>query len=114
MWNVVATEVVAHFPAAVQVLLVQMAVAEATGVELARLGGDKRGDPRSALARQTAMYLCRLVFEMSPMQIGQAFGRDRKTVCHALLRVEELREDYEFDRRLGWLEASLRRIGRRP
>jgi chromosomal replication initiation ATPase DnaA len=56
-----------------------------------------------------AMYLCRLVFAMKLSQVGEAFGRDRKTVHHALLRVEELREDYEFDRAMSLLEAGLSR-----
>jgi len=104
-----------HFSAAGQrALLVQIAVAEVTGVELARICGAKRGDRRSALARQTAMYLCHLVFRMNRAQVGQAFGRDRKTVCHALQRIEELREDFEFDRTLAWLESGLRRAGGRP
>jgi len=97
-----------------QALLVQMAVAEVTGVELARICGAKRGDSRSALARQTAMYLCHLVFRMNRAQVGVAFGRDRKTVCHALERIEELREDVEFDRMLAWLESSLSRAEDRP
>ena len=95
-------------------LVVQMAVAEVTGVELARICGATRGDRKAALARQMAMYLCHLVFRMNRAEVGHAFGRDRKTVCHALQRIEELREDFEFDRSLGWLESSLRRVGDRP
>jgi chromosomal replication initiation ATPase DnaA len=95
-----------------QVLLVQMAVAEATGVGLAEIGSDKRGDPRTAFARQMAMYLCHLVFEMSAYKLADAFGRDRTTVRHALHRIEELREDRDLDRMLSWLETMLRRAGR--
>ena len=113
MWNSVAVEV--QFTAAAhRALLVQMAVAEVMGVELGRIGDHIRGDPKSALARQVAMYLCRMAFEMNLSQIGQAFGRDRHTVRHALQRVEDLREDREFDRAIAWLESSLRRIGGRP
>lgn len=109
------TAVRPHFSVTVQrALLVQMAVAEVWNVELGRIGGCRRGDPRCALARQTAMYLCRLVFNMKVAQIGVAFGRDRKTVRHAVRRIEELREDYEFDRTLTWLEASLNGLGGRP
>jgi chromosomal replication initiation ATPase DnaA len=95
-----------------QVLLVQMAVAEVTGVGLAEIGSDKRGGPNTAFARQMAMYLCHLVFEMSARRVGDAFGRDRATVRHALNRIEELRENRELDRTLNWLEAMLRRAGR--
>ena len=114
MWNEMAAGSEPHFLVAGQrALLVQMAVAETTGVDLTQICAAKRGDPKSALARQMAMYLCHLVFEMNRTQVGLAFGRDRKTVRHALQRIEDLREDYEFDRALSWLESSLRNIGGR-
>lgn len=94
------------------VLLVQMAVAEVTGVGLTDLASGKRGGAQAAFARQTAMYLCHLVFRMSARRVAEAFGRDRTTVRHALHRIEELREDRELDRVLNWLEAMLRRAGR--
>jgi len=94
-----------------QALLVQMAVAEVTGVALTELCANRRGDPRTAFARQMAMYLCHLSFAMSLTQIGQSFGRDRTTVSHAIHRIEDLREDRELDRILYWLEARLRRSG---
>jgi len=94
-------------------LLVQVAVAELTGVELVRICTDKRGHPRAATARQMAMYLCHLVFDMNASSVGRLFGRDRRTVRYALQRIEDLREDPELDRTLAWLEASLRRTGGR-
>lgn len=99
MWN----ELVLH------ALLAQLVVAQATGVGLAEMSAVGRVDARSTLARQMAIYLCLLAFAMRPSQIARAFGRDRKTVRHALLRVEELREDYEFDRAMSLLEAGLSR-----
>jgi hypothetical protein len=92
-------------------LLAQMTVAEVTGVALTDLCGDKRGGPKAAFARQTAMYLCHLVFAMNFADIARAFGRDRTTIRHALRRIEEAREQSEFDRSLQWLEAALRRAG---
>lgn len=94
-------------------LLVQMAVAEVTGVDLARICGPGRGDCQAALARQMAIYLCRLLYAMSLTELGEAFGRDRTTASHAVQRIEDLREDPELDRTLSWLEASLRRAGAR-
>ncbi len=94
-----------------QALLVQIAVAQVTGVRLAALCGPVRGDVRSAFARQTAMYLCRLVFAMSLADIALAFGRDRSTAKHAIQRIEEAREHPEIDRRLAWWEATLRYRG---
>jgi chromosomal replication initiation ATPase DnaA len=114
MWNELSVRSGPHFLVAGQrALLVQMAVAELTGVEVTQICAAKRGDPKSAQARQMAMYLCHLVFGMNRTQVGQAFGRDRKTVRHALQRIEDLREDREFDRALSWLESSLRKIGGR-
>ena len=92
-------------------LLVQIAVAEVTGVHLAALCAGVRGDARSAFARQMAMYLCRLVFDMSLGDIAAAFGRDRSTAAHAIRRIEEAREQPEIDRCTAWLEAALRRAG---
>jgi len=94
-----------------QVLLVQMAVAELTGVGLTEICGTDRGSPGTAVARQLAMYLCHLVLSMSRNEVGRAFGRDRTTVSHAIHRIEDLREDSEFERQLLWLEATLRRAG---
>jgi chromosomal replication initiation ATPase DnaA len=95
-----------------RVLLVQTAVAEVTGVALAQLASEKRGNLRAAFARQMAMYLCHLVFDLNARRLSDAFGRDRATVRHALRRVEDLRENREFDRTLRWLEEMLRRSGR--
>lgn len=92
-------------------LLVQIAVAEVTGVRLTALCDGSRGDARSAFARQMAMYLCRLVYDMSLGDIALAFGRDRSTAAHAIRRIEEAREQPEIDRTTTWLEAALRRAG---
>lgn len=92
-------------------LLAQMTVAEVTGVALMEICADKRGGSRAAFARQTAMYLCHLVFAMNCADIARAFGRDRTTIRHAVRRIEEAREHPDFDRSLQWLEATLRRAG---
>ena len=90
-------------------LLAQMTVAEVTGITLLDLRNVKRGGAQAAFARQTAMYLCHLVFEMNCSAIARAFGRDRTTIRYAVRRIEEAREHPEFDRSLQWLEATLRR-----
>lgn len=92
-------------------LLVQITVAEMTGVRLTALCGEGRGAVRAAFARQMAMYLCRLVFAMSLSDIAMAFGRDRSTAKHAIQRIEEAREHPDVDRRLAWMEAALQRAG---
>lgn len=91
-------------------LLAQMAVAEGLAVPLPVLCGESRGGREAAFARQTAMYLCRLVFNMSLTEIADAFGRDRTTAAHAVRRIEEAREDPQFDSTLERLEAALQHL----
>lgn len=93
-------------------LMAQMAVAEGMGVPLLALCDQRRGGREAAFARQTAMYLCRLAFDMSLTEIAETFGRDRTTAAYAVRRIEEAREDPEFDRMLGRLETALQRLVR--
>ena len=95
-----------------QAWLVQAAVAHVSGVALKDLCATTRRPPKAALARQIAMYLCHIVFKMSPAEVARIFGRDPSTVKYALGRIEEMREEPELDRTLDWLEAMLRRAGR--
>ena len=92
--------------------LVQATVAHSTGVALKDLCARTRRPPKVAFARQIAMYLSHIVFQMSPTEVAQIFGRDPSTVVHALRRIEELREDPALDRTLDWLEAMLNRAAR--
>ena len=89
--------------------LVQATVAHVTGVALKDLCARTRRGPKVAFARQIAMYLSHIVFEMNQRQVARAFGRDRSTAAHAIRHIEELREDPEVDRMLGLLEALLMR-----
>lgn len=93
------------------VLLVQMAVAGMMGVRLTDLGAAQRGGAQAAFARQIAMYLCRMVFDMSLHTIATAFGRDRTTAAHAIRRIEAARDNPDLDRQLAWLEAALVQAG---
>ncbi|NNJ46980.1 MAG: chromosomal replication initiator protein DnaA, partial [Acidimicrobiia bacterium] len=66
------------------------ATAAATGLSPADLIGPSRRQPL-VRARQTAMYLCRELTDLSLPKIGRAFGgRDHTTVMHALDRVKAL------------------------
>lgn len=95
-----------------QAWLVQAVVSHITGVALHDLCANTRRCPRAAFARQIAMYLCHIVFAMSPSGVARVFGRDPSTVTHAMRRIEELREDPELDRTLIWIEAMLNRAWR--
>jgi len=68
----------------------------------------RRGSAEAALARQVAMYLCHIAFELSLARVAQAFGRDRSTVAHACHRIEDRRDDEAFDHWISALEATLR------
>ncbi len=92
-----------------QVWLVQAASSHVFGVALGELCAATRRAPRAALARQVAMYLCHVVFRIGVSQIARAFGRDPSTVSHALARIEDMRDDGEFDRTVGLLETMLDR-----
>lgn len=99
-------------PGGARAYLAQMAVCEAFDIHLAALFAEGRGRRPVSFARQTAMYLCRLVFAMRLCEIALCFGRDRTTVAHAIDHIEEAREDIVFDAKLRLLEAVLRDITR--
>jgi chromosomal replication initiator protein len=66
------------------------ATAAATGLSPTDLIGPSRRQPL-VRARQTAMYLCRELTDLSLPKIGRAFGgRDHTTVMHALDRIKAL------------------------
>ncbi|MEM9028062.1 MAG: helix-turn-helix domain-containing protein [Pseudomonadota bacterium] len=65
-----------------------------------------RGRARVARARQVAMYLAHTACGRSLTEVGQMFERDRTTVAHACVVIEEAREDAEFDRAVDLLELS--------
>ena len=93
--------------------MTQILVAEAYGVEVDEIRAATRRAPQAALARQIAMYLAHVVFSMSIGVVAQAFARDRSTVCHAIQRVEAMRDDPDLDRTLGWLETLLHALAER-
>ncbi len=68
----------------------------------------KRGAASAAFARQVAIYLCHVGFELSLARIAAAFGRDRSTVAYACHAIEDRREEPQFDLWIGGLEAMLR------
>lgn len=71
-----------------------------------------RGRAEVAFARQVAMYLCHVGFELSLARVAAAFGRDRSTVAHACHIVEDRREHWNFDRWISLLEATIRNAPR--
>lgn len=83
-------------------------VGMATGVEPHAIHAPQRASMEAALARQMAMYLAHTVFSWSMSRVGEAFDRDRTTASHACHRVEDLRDDAQFDSLLLKLELCAR------
>lgn len=88
--------------------LTREAVAFAFGIEPDAIDHPTRGASHIALARQVAMYLTHISFELSLSRVAQAFRRDRTTASHACHVIEDRRDDPEFDAQLDRLEAFLR------
>jgi chromosomal replication initiation ATPase DnaA len=88
--------------------LAQSAVAYAFSVPLDEMEAPTRRSREAAFARQVAMYLAHVAFELSLSRVALAFGRDRSTAAHACHRVEDERDNQLFDRHLDALEACLR------
>ncbi len=82
-------------------------VAYAYGAENASLDGG-RHPRRMSFIRQVAMYLLHVGFGMSLARVAHAFGRDRSTAAYACHRVEDARDDPDFDSRVEALEEALR------
>ncbi len=82
--------------------------AYAYGVDENELQAETRGTSAAALARQVAMYLAHVSFEMSISRVGVAFGRDRSTVAYACRQIEDRRDDPAFDAMLCAFEDALR------
>jgi chromosomal replication initiation ATPase DnaA len=85
---------------------VQRLVADAYGVGLADLLAPTRRTAAVAAARQTAMYLARVVFGWTYRDIADAFGRDPRTVAYACRRVEERRDDAATEAAVARLETA--------
>jgi Bacterial dnaA protein helix-turn-helix len=80
----------------------------ALGVPRDEVISELRGSSSAAFARQVAIYIAHVAFELSLARVAIAFGRDRSTVAHACHVIEDRREDEAFDDWIGALEASLR------
>jgi hypothetical protein len=87
---------------------VAFCVARDFGLQMTALFAPTRGAPRTAFARQVAMYLAHIGFALSFETISRVFDRDRTTVSHACHVVEDGRDDIWLDCRLEALELFCR------
>jgi chromosomal replication initiation ATPase DnaA len=62
---------------------------------------------RTALARQSAMYLAHVLLGLNFSEVGRIFGRDRTTVAYACRSIETRRDDPVLDSTLCALEDVL-------
>lgn len=83
-------------------------VAEAFGLSHASLLASGRGDATESLGRQCAMYLAHVVGQLSLIDVAAAFGRERSTVSHACINIEDRRDGPVFDLQLEYMEKRLR------
>lgn len=83
-------------------------VSLATNISAAEISAPKRASHATVRARQLCIYLTHITFHWPLNRVAYAFGRDRTTCGHACRRIEDMREDAAFDRRLADLEACLR------
>ncbi len=60
-----------------------------------------------AQARQLAMYLLHVCVGCSMSAVGRYFCRDRTTVSHACNKVEDMRDNDEYDDFIASLEAEI-------
>ena len=97
-----------------QRLAIELAVARVFGVQSETFAQETRGQARAANARQVAMYLAHVACGLSLTDAGRLFGRDRTTVAHACLVIEDKREDPVFDQALDLLEWAVPVIATRP
>lgn len=83
-------------------------VCEAYGIPHAELMGQDRRPALLARARQTAMYLAHVVGQLSLNEVAQQFGRDRSTISHACINVEDSRDSPVIELQLDYMERRLR------
>ena len=91
-----------------QIGIAQAVTAHAYGIRLDSLLR-RDADDTVQRARQVAMYLAHIVLRLGHRECARGFERDHKTVANACRRVEEARENPDFDRTVQWLECVLRR-----
>ena len=88
---------------------IESLVSSTFSVPLDDLRKPSRSSPRTAFARQVAMYLAHVELDLSPSIVGSHFGRDRTTVSHACGRVEDRRDDPTLDTALLCLAVAVAR-----
>jgi len=87
--------------------LVCAIVAIEFGVPSAGLISRTKGPAHMSFARQVAMYLMHVVFQIRIAKVSRAFTRDPSTASYACQLIENERDDPLFDQKLQKLEEFL-------
>lgn len=98
---------------ALHVARVQEVVAREWKVPLSEMRSPTRRRAPVAQARQVAMYFSHVVYGVSLASVARHFGRDRTTAAHACRRVEDRRDDENFDRLLDEIARRLPEAGKK-
>jgi len=107
-----STETTDSDPGYLSINTIQTAVAREWGVTIEALCSKTR-TKQLTVPRQAAMFLIRDLLGLQLVEIGTAFGgRDHSTVIHSLEKVQELRQDPDFNRRINQLSTALRALPR--
>lgn len=79
-------------------------------VSASNLKGRTRGTAQICQVRQICMYLLHTSLSIPYPDIGRMFCRDRTTISHACMIVEDLRDNEEIDESISRLESILAAI----
>ena len=83
-------------------------VCEAFGIPHADLMAPDRGGVTLARARQIAMYLAHIIGQLTLKEVSEQFCRERSTVSHAIINVEDRRDSPVINIKREYLEQRLR------
>ena len=83
-------------------------VCEAYGLPHAALMSTEKRGAALARARQTAMYLAHVVGQLTLNEVAAEFNRDRSTVSHACINIEDSRDSPIHEVQLDYMERLLR------
>jgi chromosomal replication initiation ATPase DnaA len=83
-------------------------VCEAFGIPHAELMAPDRGGVAHAQARQIAMYLSHVVGQLTLNEVANEFGRERSTVSHACINIEDSRDSPILELQIDYMEQRLR------
>lgn len=88
--------------------LAKEVVCDANGLAHAALLDKKRGAAHLALCRQIAIYLAHVVGQLTLSEVATHFNKNRATVSHSCINIEDRRDSPIFDLEMEYMEKQLR------